>query len=244
MGEGARRCRFRGFSLALMLALFAVGSARAESRATQQESAEAAEPRTDAPADAAAPSTIEVPENTTEDAAEDAAPSKRRGAFALDLFRLGFPSGLGVGFRYLPLPELAFEAGVSTIVLATGIDLSIAAFPAPGGVQRRANFLMRFGYRTASLHGLADRMIVLVVPAFPGEGQLSISGAHLGFIHMQIGASYRASGPLLFEMSLGYMIQLGEATSRVGGRAAISQTGARFPIGELRLSYLFDRRRR
>ena len=240
MGERARRCRIGGFSLALMLALFAAGSARAESDAPQQESAEAAEARTDAPADAAAPSTIEVPENTT----EDAAPSKRRNAFALDLFRLGFPSGLGVGFRYLPLPELAFEAGVSTIVLATGVDLSIAAFPAPGGVQRRANFLIRFGYRTASLHGLADRMIVLVVPAFPGEGQLSISGAHLGFIHMQIGASYRASGPLLFEMSLGYMIQLGEATSRVGGRAAISQTGARFPIGELRLSYLFDRRRR
>jgi len=177
------------------------------------------------------------------ESARSAEDRRRAPGFAFDLVRLGFPSGVGMGFRYLPIPELALEAGLSSVAIATGLDVSLVALPVPGGVNRRANLLVRTGYRTASLHALADRVMVRVIPGIPRGGQLSISGAHLGFIFTQIGATYRFRAPLLLEMSLGYMVQIGRATSRVGGRAAISQTGARLPLGELRLSYLLDRRR-
>lgn len=233
MGRDEKRNEYGGLGLALALVFFALGTVHADSEESLVH-------------DAALGHAEEPLEELSESdvITLNPAPLYASRAFALDLFRLGFPSGIGIGFRYLPLPELALEAGLSTMVLATGVDLSIAAYPAPGGTQRLANFLVRIGYRTASLHGLADRMIVLVVPSFPAEGQLTISGAHLGFLYAQLGASYRSRGPLLFEMSVGYMIQLGTASSSVGGRAALSQAGARFPIGEIRLSYHFDRKRR
>ena len=228
----SERCGVLGYALAL--ALFAAPSAHAEPAGSEESSSSAQASATKRAASLVTP--------IIASGAQTPLPlERRRHLLAIDLLRLGFPSGIGVGFRYLPIPELAFEVGASSVVLATGFDASLAALPLPGGVGRRANLLLRAGYRTASLHGLADRMIVLVVPGLPSDAQLSISGAQLGFFFAQLGASYRFNGPLLFEMSLGYMLQLGRATSSVGGRAALSQAGARFPIGELRLTYLFDR---
>lgn len=228
----SERCGVLGYALAL--ALFAAPSAHAEPAGSEESSSSAQASATKRAASLVTP--------IIASGAQTPLPlERRRHLLAIDLLRLGFPSGIGVGFRYLPIPELAFEVGASSVVLATGFDASLAALPLPGGVGRRANLLLRAGYRTASLHGLADRMIVLVVPGLPSDAQLSISGAQLGFFFAQLGASYRFNGPLIFEMSLGYMLQLGRATSSVGGRAALSQAGARFPIGELRLTYLFDR---
>lgn len=231
----SERCGVLGYALAL--ALFAAPSAHAEPAGSEESSSSAQASATKRAASLVTPIT-----SLSQSLSHAPLPlERRRHLLAIDLLRLGFPSGIGVGFRYLPIPELAFEVGASSVVLATGFDASLAALPLPGGVGRRANLLLRAGYRTASLHGLADRMIVLVVPGLPSDAQLSISGAQLGFFFAQLGASYRFNGPLLFEMSLGYMLQLGRATSSVGGRAALSQAGARFPIGELRLTYLFDR---
>jgi hypothetical protein len=187
---------------------------------------------------------IATPVTARADGAVSHDPVRNRSLVGLDLLRFGFPGGVGVGVRGFPIPRLALEAGATTFGLATTLELSVATMPLAGGPDRKVQPLVRVGYRTMFIHEASDRVVSSALPR-GSRGlaeELKLQGARLDALFIAAGFSYRFRRPVLLDVSLGQLVQVG-STRADGGRQALELSSARFIVGELRLSFLLPRAR-
>ncbi|NLY95473.1 MAG: hypothetical protein GXY23_15785 [Myxococcales bacterium] len=171
-------------------------------------------------------------------------PPPPRSVAGIDVLRLGFPSGIGLGFRGFPIPELALEAGAETFGLFTSLELAVAALPIPGGPDRKVQPVVRVGYRKMFVHETSDRVVRGALPRSAHElaDELALHGARLDMLSISSGLCVRFRRPVALELSVGYLAQVG-STRANGGREAIEMRSARFFLGDIRLTWLLHRRR-
>jgi hypothetical protein len=179
--------------------------------------------------------------------AEEPAPTPpdNRSVAGIDLLRVGFPGGVGLGFRGYPIPQLALEAGASTFGLATSLEFSIASLPLARGPDRKVQPLVRVGYRRMFVHRASDRVVRSSLPrnAQSLSEKLVLHGARLDMLFVAVGFAYRFKRPVLLDVTVGHLAQAG-STRAYGGREALQLRAAQFTLADVRLTFLLKRRRR
>jgi hypothetical protein len=172
----------------------------------------------------------------------EASAERARSVNGIELARVGFPGGVGLGVRAFPVPQLSIETGASTFVLATTFEIAVATLPLSGGPERKVQPVFRVGYRTMFIHEASDRVVRSALPrdARGLAEELVLYGARLDALFFTGGFAYRFRRPLSLEVALGHLSQIG-STRAVGGRQALQLRAARFGVAELRLTLLLPR---
>jgi len=144
-------------------------------------------------------------------------PRDRR--FGVD-FVLGFPTGIGVSFRYTPIAPITLEVGVDSSLIAYSFSGEVTVNILPIFMDAKWTPFVSVGYRHIRFTPLVDEAIETLsvhdhLARQNVQTEITLDGTSLHAMSFLGGIDYVGSNGFHFQVSFGRLVQIG--SSHLGG---------------------------